>query len=616
MKRLATNLLIALLLFLVISGLFALLADPDEGKQEISITALVREINKQNIKEIIVSNSELSILFQDNREAISRKEEGISLSKTLINHGVEKEKLKNVEIDFREAKNIWIWLGPVLFLSLPILFLVFFFLFISKQVKIGTMKAFDFTKAKSRLFGAEGHPKEKISFKDVAGLKEAKQELMEVVEFLKNPKKFLNIGARIPRGVLLLGQSGVGKTLLARAVAGESNVPFLSVSGSEFVEMFVGVGSGRVRSLFQEARRYDKCIIFIDELDAIGRHRGIGIGSGHDEREQTLNQILVEMDGFERDSKTIIIAATNRGDILDSALLRPGRFDRKVILDLPDINDREKILEVHCREKSLSSNINLKEIAERTPGFSGADLANLTNEAAILAARRDKAHISQTELLESIEKVLLGPERKSHILSKKEKEIAAFHEAGHALISAFLPEAETIRKVSIIARGQAAGYILRMPTEEKKIKTKKEFLTEIATLLGGYWAEKLKFNELTTGAANDIKIASEIAQRLVREYGMSSLGPIDLSQRREMISSEREIGSEKNYSEKLATKIEAEIEKIIKEAEEQAKSILKKRKKLLEKIAKVLIDKETIEKEEFEELIRTRKKPTGKKIKT
>lgn len=616
MKRLATNLLIALLLFLVISGLFALLADPDEGKQEISITALVREINKQNIKEIIVSNSELSILFQDNREAISRKEEGISLSKTLINHGVEKEKLKNVEIDFREAKNIWIWLGPVLFLSLPILFLVFFFLFIFKQVKTGTMKAFDFTKAKSRLFGAEGHPKEKISFKDVAGLKEAKQELMEVVEFLKNPKKFLNIGARIPRGVLLLGQSGVGKTLLARAVAGESNVPFLSVSGSEFVEMFVGVGSGRVRSLFQEARRYDKCIIFIDELDAIGRHRGIGIGSGHDEREQTLNQILVEMDGFERDSKTIIIAATNRGDILDSALLRPGRFDRKVILDLPDINDREKILEVHCREKSLSSNINLKEIAERTPGFSGADLANLTNEAAILAARRDKAHISQTELLESIEKVLLGPERKSHILSKKEKEIAAFHEAGHALISAFLPEAETIRKVSIIARGQAAGYILRMPTEEKKIKTKKEFLTEIATLLGGYWAEKLKFNELTTGAANDIKIASEIAQRLVREYGMSSLGPIDLSQRREMISSEREIGSEKNYSEKLATKIEAEIEKIIKEAEEQAKSILKKRKKLLEKIAKVLIDKETIEKEEFEELIRTRKKPTGKKIKT
>ncbi len=616
MKRLATNLLIALLLFLVISGLFALLADPDEGKQEISITALVREINKQNVKEIIVSNSELSILFQDNREAISRKEEGISLSKTLINHGVEKEKLKNVEIDFREAKNIWIWLGPVLFLSLPILFLVFFFLFISKQVKTGTMKAFDFTKAKSRLFGAEGHPKEKISFKDVAGLKEAKQELMEVVEFLKNPKKFLNIGARIPRGVLLLGQSGVGKTLLARAVAGESNVPFLSVSGSEFVEMFVGVGSGRVRSLFQEARRYDKCIIFIDELDAIGRHRGIGIGSGHDEREQTLNQILVEMDGFERDSKTIIIAATNRGDILDSALLRPGRFDRKVILDLPDINDREKILEVHCREKSLSSNINLKEIAERTPGFSGADLANLTNEAAILAARRDKAHISQTELLESIEKVLLGPERKSHILSKKEKEIAAFHEAGHALISAFLPEAETIRKVSIIARGQAAGYILRMPTEEKKIKTKKEFLTEIATLLGGYWAEKLKFNELTTGAANDIKIASEIAQRLVREYGMSSLGPIDLSQRREMISSEREIGSEKNYSEKLATKIEAEIEKIIKEAEEQAKSILKKRKKLLEKIAKVLIDKETIEKEEFEELIRTRKKPTGKKIKT
>jgi len=473
---------------------------------------------------------------------------------------------------------------------------------IFRQAKTGAMQAFDFSKARARLFGAEGHSKEKITFEDVAGLKEAKEELKEIVDFLKNPKKYLQIGARIPRGVLLLGPAGVGKTLLARAVAGEANVPFFSISGSEFVEMFVGVGAGRVRDLFSTAKKAAPAILFIDELDAVGRHRGAGLGGGHDEREQTLNQILVEMDGFERETKVIVMSATNRGDILDPALLRPGRFDRKVVLDLPDINDREEILRIHCRGKPLALNVNLREIAERTPGFSGADLANLVNEAAIFAARRNKHQVFQEELLESIEKVLLGPERKSHILSKKEKEIAAYHEAGHALVSSSLSEAEPVRKISIIARGPAAGYTLKMPKEERKIKTKSEFLAEMATLLGGYCAEKLKFGEITTGAANDLERASELARKLVKEYGMSSLGPVSFGEKEELVFLGKEISEQRNYSEKVAAQIDREVSKFIKNAESQARKILLKKKKLLEKVAKILIAKETIERGEFEKL--------------
>jgi cell division protease FtsH len=466
------------------------------------------------------------------------------------------------------------------------------------------MQAFDFTKARAKLFGAEGHPQERITFSDVAGLKEAKEELKEVVDFLKNPKKYLHMGARIPRGVLLLGPAGVGKTLLARAVAGEANVPFFHTSGSTFVELFVGVGASRARDLFATAKKAGRAIIFIDELDAIGRIRGAGIGGGHDEREQTLNQILVEMDGFERDDTRIVMAATNRPDVLDPALLRPGRFDRKVILDLPDINDREEILKIHCRGKPLTSNVNLREVAERTPGFSGADLANIVNEAAILAARRNKNQIYQIEFLESIEKVLLGPERKSHILSKKEKEIVAYHEAGHALISSMIPEAEPVRKVSIVARGMAAGYTLKMPTEERKIKTKSEFLAEMATLFGGYCAEKLKFKEITTGASNDLKMASELARRLIKEYGMSSLGPISFGEKEEYIFLGREISEQRNYSEEIAAKIDKEIAHLIGNAQKKAENILKQKKSLLERIAKTLIEKETIEKEEFEKLVR------------
>ena len=602
MKSLAKNFIFILLIFLIISGVFALFQQPFEKEKELSITQLVKEINQEKIKKITVSGSELSILYLDDSKARSRKETEVALSQSLINYGVDLEKLKGVEIETKEEGGTWTWLGPVLILLLPLLFFGLFFWMIFRQARTGAMQAFDFSKARARLFGAEGHPREKITFKDVAGLKEAKEELKEVVDFLKNPKKYLQIGARIPRGVLLLGPPGCGKTLIARAVAGESNVPFFSISGSEFVEMFVGVGAGRVRDLFSTAKKAAPAIIFIDELDAIGRHRGAGLGGGHDEREQTLNQILVEMDGFERDTKLIVCAATNRPDILDPALLRPGRFDRRVVLDLPDINDREEILRIHCRGKPLALNVNLREIAERTPGFSGADLANLVNEAAIFAARRNKHQVFQEELLESIEKVLLGPERKSHILSKKEKEIAAYHETGHALVSSSLSEAEPVRKISIMARGLAAGYTLKMPKEERKIKTKSEFLAEMATLLGGYCAEKLKFGEITTGAANDLERASELARKLVKEYGMSSLGPISFGEKEELVFLGKEISEQRNYSEKVAAEIDKEVSKFIKNAEGQARKILLKKKNLLDKVAKILISKETIERGEFEKL--------------
>ena len=616
MRKLIKNFVLILVLFLAISAIFSLFFQPFQEIEELSITQLVKEINKEKIKKIIVSGNDLSIIYNDDSEAKSRKEEETALSQSLINYGVNSEKLAKVEIETKESGGTWVWLGPLLFSILPLLVIGFFFWMIFRQAKTGAMQAFDFTKARAKLFGAEGHPKEKITFKDVAGLKEAKEELKEIIDFLKHSKKFLQMGARIPRGVLLIGPSGVGKTLLARAIAGEANVPFFHTSGSTFVELFVGTGAARVRDLFATAKKNSPCLVFIDELDAVGRMRGAGIGGGHDEREQTLNQLLTEMDGFERDTNIIVISATNRPDILDSALLRPGRFDRRIVLDLPDINDREGVLKIHSQGKPLSLNINLREVAERTPGFSGADLANVVNEAAILAARRDKNQIFQKEFLESIEKVLLGPERKSHILSKNEKDIVAYHEAGHALVSSSLKDAEPVRKVSIIARGLAAGYTLRMPVEEKKIKTKSEFLAEMTTLLGGYAAEKLKFGQITTGAANDLKNASDLARKLVKEYGMSSLGPISFGKKEELVFLGREISEQRNYSEKIAAQIDKEVEKFLKNAEKEAKKILIKRRALLDKIAKTLIEKETIEREEFEKLIKEKRSKKTKALKS
>ena len=610
MKNLAKNFILILLIFLVISAVFTLFQQPFEKVKELSLTQLVEEINQEKIKKVVVSGNELQIVYKDDSKARSRKETEAALSQSLINYGVDKEKLTKVEIGTKEAGGTWNWLGPVLFAILPLLLFGLFFWMIFRQARTGAMQAFDFTKARARLFGAEGQPKERITFKDVAGLKEAKQELTEVVDFLKNPKKYLQMGAKIPRGVMLIGAPGTGKTMLAKAVANESNVPFFSISGSEFIELFVGVGSSRVRSLFDQARKVKRAIIFIDEIDSIGKIRGVGITGGHEEREQTLNQLLAEMDGIGREENLIIMGATNRPEYLDPALLRPGRFDRRIVLDLPDVNEREEILKIHCRGKPLALNVNLREVAERTPGFSGADLANVVNEAAILAARRNKNQVVQEEFLESIEKVLLGPERKSHILSKKEKEIAAYHEAGHALVSSQMPEAEPVRKISIVARGLAAGYTLKMPAEERKIKTKTEFLAEMATLLGGYCAERLKFGEITTGAANDLERASQLARKLVKEYGMSALGPISFGEREELAFLGREFETARNYSEKVAEKIDKEVEKFVKNAENEARKVLAKKKNLLEKLAKTLIEKETIEREEFEELIGKRNAPT------
>jgi len=606
LKNLTKNLILVLLIFFLISIVFSLISQSFEKERKISLTQLVKDINEEKVKEITAFGSSLNVVYKDEKTAAARKEAEKGLMETLISYGAEKEKLAKIEINIEpEKQGISSWLVPLLIFGVaPVVLFGIFFWIIFRQAKSGAAQTFSFTKARARLFGAEGHPKEKILFKDVAGLKEAKEELKEIVDFLKNPKKYLKIGAKIPRGVLLVGPAGCGKTMLARAVAGESNVPFFHISASEFVEMFVGVGSARVRDLFSTAKRAAPSIIFIDELDAIGRHRGAGIGGGHDEREQTLNQILVEMDGFERETNVIVLSATNRPDILDPALLRPGRFDRKVILDMPDINDREEILKIHCQGKPLAPNVNLREVAERTPGFSGADLANVANEAAILAARKNKSQISQEEFLVSIEKVLLGPERKSHVLTKKEKKIAAYHEAGHALVSASLPDAEPVRKISIIARGMAAGYTLKMPVEEKRIKTKKEFLAELATLLGGYCAEKVRFKEITTGASNDLEVASNLARKLVKEYGMSPLGPISFGEKEELVFLGKEISEQRNYSEKVATEIDKEVERFIKNAESTATKILMQKKKMLHKIAKTLIEKETIEKEEFEKLIK------------
>jgi len=614
---LVKNFVFVVLILFVLGGFFSLFYFPAEQTNQISLSQLVSDINQDKVKKIEVLGDVIDVTYNDNTTASSMKESNSVLSDVLVNLGADKTKLQIIDISAQQQQeSVWSWLLPALLYGvLPLLLIGFFLWMMLKQTRSGAMQAFDFTRAKARIFGAEGHDKQKITFKDVAGLKEAKEELIEIVDFLKFPQKYLAMGAKIPRGVLLLGSAGVGKTLLARAVAGEASVPFFSISGSEFVEMFVGVGAARVRDLFAMAKKASPSIIFIDELDAIGRHRGAGIGGGHDEREQTLNMILVEMDGFDKESGVIVMAATNRGDILDSALLRPGRFDRKIMLDPPDVNDREEILKIHSKEKPLASNVNFKEVAERTPGFSGADLANVANEAALLAARRNKSQVNQTEFLESIEKVLLGPERKSHLLSKKEKEIAAFHEAGHALVSSSIPGTEPVRKISIISRGMAGGYTLQIPSEGNKMKTKTQFMAEIATLLGGYCAERMVFGEMSTGASNDLERASELARRIVKEYGMSSLGPVVFGDKEDNMFFGREIADQRNYSEAVATKIDKEIESIIRAGEKKANEIVVKKKSVLEKIAKTLIEKEIIEREEFEELIGTKHSIHKKEVK-
>ena len=597
------NIFWAIATFLILAFVFSVLYAEQKKPEILTIDQLVSKINSEEIAKIAVSGNNLEIELKNGEKAVSKKETEAGLSETLKNYGVESAKLAAVAFEIKEESGLRFWASVLLPALLPLLIIGVFFWLMFRQAKTGMGQAFTFGKANVKLFTQF---KQQIAFKDVAGLKEAKEELMEIVDFLKNPKKYLEIGATIPRGVLLLGPPGCGKTYVARAVAGESNVPFFHISGSEFVEMFVGVGSSRVRDLFATAKKAAPCIVFIDEIDAIGRERGAGIGGGHDEREQTLNQILVEMDGFERDTKVIVLAATNRPDVLDPALLRPGRFDRRIILDLPDINDREEILKIHSRNKTFTPDVNLRKAAERTPGFSGADLANLMNEAAILAARKNQKQIKQQDVLDSIEKVLLGPERRSRILSKKEKDITAYHEAGHALVTASLKDSDPVHKVSIIARGRAGGYTLKLPTEEIRLKTKKQFMNDLATLMGGYVSEKITFGDISTGASNDLQTASELARNLVTRFGMSEkLGPITYGKSHELVFLGREISSERDYSEKVAAEIDKEVKAFIDKAYEAAKKIVVSRGKALKAIAEKLIEKETLEQEEFANLIKS-----------
>ncbi len=592
-----------LIVFIVLSSAYSIISGLTSKKPiEIPISELSTDIKSGLVKTIVVKGDALDLEYKNGDKKISKKEEGEALLQTLVNYGVTKQELTPIEIDIKNETGLGYWLlnlSPILF---PILFIAVFIWFITRQMKGAGMQAMTFGQSKARMIDPNDKS-QRVTFKDVAGAKEAKEELAEIVDFLRNPKKFLDIGARIPKGILLMGAPGTGKTLLARAVAGEAGVAFFSISGSEFVEMFVGVGASRVRDLFLMAKKNAPAIIFVDEIDAVGRVRGVGAGGGNDEREQTLNQILVEMDGFEPNEKVIVMAATNRPDVLDPALLRPGRFDRRVTLDLPDRKDREEILTVHSTKKPFAEDVNLKVIAERTPGFSGADLYSLMNEGAILAARESRTTIAQYDLIRSIEKVMLGPERKSHVLSKKEKELTAYHEAGHAVLASILPYADPVHKISIISRGRAAGYVLHLPLEDRKLQSKKEFLDDIAVSLGGYVTEKMMFGDLTTGPSNDLQVSTALARDMVTKYGMSEmLGPVALEGQGGKVLFGRGV-EEKEYSEKVSADIDSEVSRIMKEAHDKAEKVIGENKKLLEAIAQRLVETETIERAEFETML-------------
>ena len=603
MEKLLKNIGLIVLFFLLASTIMILYSGPAQKPVDISLSELVTQINDGKVKDISVSDNDLAIDLNDGTKEASVKETQSALTDSLNNYGVDKTQLQNVKIDIVQeagfasfAKNILI---PIL---LPFLIIGAFIWFMLRQAQRGNSQALSFGLSKARMTDPKDKNK-RTTFADVAGAKEAKEELGEIVEFLKHPKKFIAIGAKIPKGVLLLGSPGTGKTLMAKAVAGEAGVPFFNISGSEFVEMFVGVGASRVRDLFKQAKKSAPAIVFIDEIDAVGRHRGAGLGGGHDEREQTLNQILVEMDGFEGTTSVIVIAATNRPDVLDPALLRPGRFDRRVVMDLPDINERVDILKIHMKNKPIEKAVNVRTLAERTSGFSGADLANLVNEAAILSVRRAKKTITEDELKESIEKVILGPERRSKAINKKEKEIIAYHEAGHALIGALLPNADPVQKVSIIARGQAGGYTLSAPTEDKSLHSRAYFIDELATLLGGHVSEQMFIGDVTTGPSNDIERATHMARAMVTRYGMSTLGPRTFGKKEEMIFLGREINEERDYSEHTAEAIDQAVSKYINDAYTTAERILTENRPILQKIVDELLEKETIERDEFNKIV-------------
>ena len=591
-----------LLILFLITSLYSLVANQNTNATDINLSDLVHDVGMGKVVSITVQGDTLLAEYTDKSIKKTKKEVDSSVTETFERYGLTPEKLNAVKINIKGPSGTAFWLAQIAPFIVPLFLLAMIIWFLTRQVRGAGMQAFSFGQSKARITMPDDK-KQKVTFKDVAGAKEAKQELAEIVDFLKNPKKFLEIGAVIPKGILLMGAPGTGKTLLARAVAGEANVAFFAISGSEFVEMFVGVGASRVRDLFKMAKSSAPAIIFVDEIDAVGRVRGTGVGGGNDEREQTLNQILVEMDGFEPNEKVIVMAATNRPDVLDPALLRPGRFDRRVTIDLPDRNDREEILKIHSAKKPFAEDVVLRVIAERTPGFSGADLYSLMNEGAILAARENRTKISQYDLIRAIEKVMLGPERKSHLLSKKEKEITAYHEAGHALVASVLPFADPVHKISIISRGRAAGYTLHLPLEDRKMQSKKEFLDDIAVSLGGYVVEKMMFDDVTTGPSNDLQVSTAIARDMVTKYGMSEkIGVLALESMggRPMFGKGVE---DKEYSEKISADIDFEVARIMDGAYKKAQEIVTVHRATLDAIARRLIEVETIEREEYESII-------------
>lgn len=578
-----------IVLYLLIIAAFVIAIDAFSGqsanKSELSYTGFIQQVQQKKVESVTITNDHgIKGKLKNGTEFNSYAPSDETLIKTLQDNGVE--------ITAAPPEQPAWWMS-LLGSAIPIIILVVLFFFIMQQTQGGGGRVMNFGKSRAKLMG-EGNVK--VSFKDVAGAEEAKQELEEVVEFLKDPGKFTTIGAKIPKGVLLAGPPGTGKTLLAKAVAGEAGVPFFTISGSDFVEMFVGVGASRVRDLFTQAKKNAPCIIFIDEIDAVGRQRGAGLGGGHDEREQTLNQLLVEMDGFGANEGIITIAATNRPDILDPALLRPGRFDRQVIVGRPDLRGREAILKVHARNKPLADDVDLKTIAKKTPGFTGADLNNLLNEAALLAARLNKKVITMAEVEEASEKVSMGPERRSHIVSEKDRKLTAYHESGHAIVAHLLPHADPVHKVTIIPRGAAGGYTMMLPTEEQNYKTKSQLLADIRVALGGRVAEALILDEISTGASGDLQSVTNTARAMVTRWGMSDeLGPIVFGEQQEQVFLGKNLGHERNYSEEIAAKIDAEIHRIVEEAYKDVTKLLSDNEKFLHDMANALLEEETID---------------------
>ncbi len=589
-----------LIMVAVIAVLYNIIATPEQWPT-VAIDRVATLVKQGQVESITVREDQLEIELvqgQSPSRLLAQKESGVSLVETLNAFGVTEAQLSAISVEVESPSAIdWVGLLSTFF---PLIIFGVIMLFMVRQAQSGNNQAMSFGKSRARLMSSD-HPT--VTFNDVAGVEEAKQELQEVVEFLREPDKFTALGARIPKGVLLVGSPGTGKTLMARAVAGEAGVPFFSISGSEFVEMFVGVGASRVRDLFDQAKRNSPCIVFVDEIDAVGRHRGAGLGGSHDEREQTLNQILVEMDGFDTDDRVIVMAATNRPDILDPALMRPGRFDRRVVLDMPDMNGRRAILGVHVRGKPLGEGVDLEALARQTPGFTGADIENMVNEAAILAARRNKKTISMDELQEAIERVIAGPERRSRVIRDEEKRITAYHEAAHALVSNILPNCDPVRKVSIIPRGMALGYTITLPEVDRHLQQRAKFEDELSAMLAGRAAEELVFGDVSTGAVNDLEQSSKLARAMVTQYGMNDkLGPRVFGQKEELVFLGKEISEQRDYSEKIAEQIDEEIHALITKAYERAKQILTEYREKLTEIANLLIEKETLNEAEFEAL--------------